>query len=144
MVKKISLNLLIQEIVHGIFALPFAYLLYKKTGLIDRFGLVIFFTYILDLDHLVDYFSYYGSKFNLYKFLSGTCFAQSKRAYVFLHAWEWLIILGILSYKSGWYSLATIITFAMIPHIIFDSLVVKSFVFYSIIYRSIKKFTDLK
>ena len=139
----ISESLLIQEIFHGVFALPFAYILWKKTTSWKKGFLVIVLSYLIDLDHLLDYFSYYGLTFSLTRFLSADYFVATKRAFVLLHAWEWAGLLSIFSWKRGWKSIFTLILFAMLPHLIYDTITVRSFEFYSIIYRVGKGFTNL-
>jgi len=143
MESYISKDLLIQEIFHGIFAIPFAYLLWKKTKSSKSALSVIALSYAIDLDHLVDYFAYYGVTFNLSEFLSGIYFELTRRAYVPFHAWEWVIALAFLSYKKGWKSVFTLILFALLPHLIYDSITVGSIVFYSIIYRASSGFINL-
>lgn len=128
-------GLLFQEIIHGVFALPFAVLLWKKTKSYKKVLALFLVTYLMDLDHLVDYFSYYGFEFNVSEFLGAEYFKMSKRAFTPLHAWEWIVILGVISYKKGWNSIFTIFFLAMLPHVIWDSIVVGSVFKYSIIYR---------
>lgn len=141
--NKVSADLLIQEFFHGVFALPFAYIIWKKTKSLKRGLVVILLTYAMDLDHFLDYFLFYGARFNLFEFLSAEYFLITKRAIVPLHGWEWLAVLSLLAYKRGWKSVFTILSFAMAPHLIYDSIVVGSFSFYSFFYRSFKGFVNL-
>jgi hypothetical protein len=137
-------NLIIYELFHGLVALPFAYLIYKKTKSIKYAFFVMLFTYLIDLDHLIDYFSYYGYSFNLYNFSNVDYFTYSGKAYVVFHAWEWVAAFGLLAYlRKRWNSIFTIITFALLPHLIVDTLTLKSVLIYSIIYRIITNFALL-
>lgn len=120
--------------IHGLLALPFAYFIYHKTQSI-RLGIsVILMTYVLDVDHLVDYFLNLGDRFSLVDFFSLNYF-YSGYARVPLHAWEWLVVCALLVYKKGWRSIFAVVLFGMIPHLIYDSLTINSFLKYSIIYR---------
>lgn len=139
----ISVDLLTQEFFHGVFAVPFAYLLWKRTGSWKRSLLVVILTYAIDLDHLLDYFLYYGATFNIFDFLSANYFKISQKAIVPLHAWEWGIILTIFARTRGWKSVFTIFLFSLLPHLIYDTITVKSLAFYSIIYRVEKNFINL-
>lgn len=134
---------MIQEFFHGVFALPFAYLIWKKTKDWRYFFLVIFFAYAIDVDHLFDYFLYYGFHFNLFEFLSAKYFESSGHAFVPLHAWEWVIILGIIAKNKGWKSIYAIVCLGFTAHLIFDAISIESIAFYSIIYRALSGFTNL-
>lgn len=136
-------NLFIQELIHGVFALPFAYLLWMKTGSLKKALLVEVFTYLIDLDHLWDYFAFYGAKFNLIDFLNAEYFKITHRAFVPLHAWEWGLILTGIALVRGWKSVSTLMLFSLLPHLIYDSITVGSITFYSIIYRISKNFVNL-
>lgn len=141
--KLVFSGLLAHEIIHGLFALPFAYLLYKKTNSWKKFFAVILVTYLIDLDHLIDYFSFYGLKINLLKMMDNSYFELPHRAFIFFHAWEWILILGVLAWKKGWRSPYTFLFLGLIPHLIFDSTHVGSLRFYSVIFRAINSFSYL-
>lgn len=136
-------GLLIHEILHGIIAVPFAIFLYKKTRSQKLVLFLFLTTYFMDLDHLIDYFLFYGFTFNLSDFLNGMYFEFSNRAFVFFHAWEWIIILYFITLKKEWKSYCSPIFLGMLPHLILDAFHVQSFLFYSIIFRSISGFANL-
>lgn len=137
-------RLIVDELIHGLIAVPFAFILWKKTRSYKSLIVLFFATYLIDLDHLVDYFSFYGFKFSLREFLGGDYFGITKRAFVPFHAWEWVILIGVVAKKRGWKSLFTILVLALLPHLIFDSIVQNDFLIYSIIYRSINNFSFFK
>jgi len=141
--KVFPRDFLIQEIFHGVIAIPFAYLLYKKTKSKNKFFMVILSTYLIDLDHLFDYFLYFGSRFNLNLFLSGIYFEKAKKAFVPFHAWEWLLILWFLARKKGWESFYAVVTLGLLAHLIFDSVTIGKPLFYFIIYRYMKDFSGI-
>lgn len=139
MIELIRRNLFIHELMHGVIAIPFAILLWEKTGLMNLVIIIFFVTYFIDLDHLVDYFSFYGFKLNFSNFLSCKYFDKKKDAYIPLHAWEWLLGLGliILTGSYSWDSYYVAVFFGLLPHYILDSINVGNLLFYSIIYRAI-------
>ena len=65
----ITKNLFFHEVMHGLLAIPFALLYWKKTGKVALAFVVVIVTYVLDLDHLIDYFLFYGFHFNLFEFV---------------------------------------------------------------------------
>lgn len=132
-----SSGLLLHEVLHGLVALPFAYLLWKKTGSKKLVVLLFVVTYLVDLDHLVDYFSFYGFSFNLSDFLASKHFEITQRAYVPFHAWEWIVLLGIMAKSRGWKSYLTALVLGLLAHFIYDAITQRSFLFYSIAYRAL-------
>ncbi len=134
-------GLIWHEMEHFLFALPFAILLYckikSKKMAIRQVFILFLVAYFLDADHLFDYFLYYGFHFSSSDFFRLNYFTPHGISLVPFHAWEWIGILGYISYKKGWKSIWTSITLGMLSHLILDSFNVESVVFYSIIYRSI-------
>ncbi len=133
-------NLFAHEIMHGIVALPFAILLWKKTKKKRLVVILFIVTYLMDLDHLIDYISFYGFDFSLSNFFGGNYFEITGKAYIPFHAWEWLIIFGVLGKLRGWKSKYTAVALGMLPHLVFDTIIWKHFLLYSITYRIINSF----
>lgn len=140
-VNLIKNSLLAHEIIHGIVALPFALLLWKKTKSKKLVAIVFISTYLIDLDHLFDYLAFYGFRFNLFEFLNGKQFELSQKVYLPFHAWEWLVVLGIISKLRGWKSKYAAIILGILPHLLFDAIIWNHFLLYSIIYRAVNNFT---
>ena len=98
--------------------------------------------FFIDGDHLIDYFIYQGTKFNLAEFLSGKTFDLSGKVYVFFHGFEYAIIFaitGVLLPHLSWlfFSLALSNLF----HLIFDTISNKPiWPTYFLTYRIIKNF----
>lgn len=128
-------GLLINELGHALVALPAVFILWKKTHSVKHSLLPFFVAYILDIDHLIDYWGYYGFGFDPLKFVMLNYFKGPGRGLVIFHAWEWVIILAYISYKRGWKSFITAFTLGLLMHIIWDSITVGSVLFYSIIYK---------
>lgn len=133
-------SLFTHELLHGVFAAPLAYLIWRKTQSKKLVILVFLSAYLIDLDHLVDYFLYYGLIISPEKFFNGEHFDATQKAYVPLHGWEFLLPLVALSKLKGWNSVYTAILFGAVSHYVLDALTQGSFLFYSIIYRSLYNF----
>jgi hypothetical protein len=129
-------GLFLDEILHGLVAAPFAGLLYYKTK--DwKFSLIpILVTYLIDMDHWVDYLLYYGGDISLRNFVAGEYFEKTNRAVVPLHAWEWLFFVGAIAIERGkWKSILTAISLGVLAHLLWDTHTIGSVAFYSILYR---------
>jgi hypothetical protein len=128
-------ELFFDEVLHGLVALPFAVYLWKKTKSAKLITILFAVTYLIDLDHLVDYFLYYGFEMKLENFFNASYFEATRLAIVPLHAWEYLLPLTYLARKKGIKSYYGPILLGAIPHLIMDTITVKNLAFYSIIYR---------
>ena len=134
-------GLFVDEIMHGVVTLPFVALLYYKTKSVKDSLIPLVVTYMIDMDHWVDYVLFYGWDISLAKFVAGDYFDLTGRAVVPLHAWEWLFIVSLLARKKGkWKSVYTSLAFGVLAHLLWDSYTVGSVVFYSIIFRIINGF----
>lgn len=126
---------IIAHILIVVFLSPIIYLKFHQISY------VIFFaagSILIDLDHLVDYFLYYKSKFNLQDFLNSS-YLKSGRVYIFLHSWEIIFGLFILGTISKRLELLILVLGATI-HLFIDNLQRKNIFSYFLIYRIIKKF----
>lgn len=56
---------------------------------------------LLDLDHLIDYYVEYGIPRTTNDFLDACYERRMQRALLLFHAWEWLLLLGVLAVLSG-------------------------------------------
>ena len=130
------MKLAIHELLHGLVTAPFAYLIYINTGSSFYALTSIVASYLIDADHLFDYFLFYGAKISPKKFFKMDYFKISKKAYVPLHGWEWLALLVIINIGKEWGSVERILLMAYIPHMVLDTINVGSVKFYSLIYRA--------
>ena len=74
---------------------------------------------LIDIDHFIDHFLYFGFRFNLMSFLRHE-YQASGKCYVFFHSWELLGILWFISVFVQWvFPIAT----GMTGHMIVDSLI---------------------
>lgn len=130
-------HLLFHEIMHGLLAVPMAYIVWKVTNNKGYVVLLFVVTYLIDLDHLIDYFFFKGQiLFNLNEFLTSDYFKRVGHIFVFLHGWEYVAIIGILSYIKKWNNIYLAIFLGLLIHLVWDSINVGSPLFYSIVYRA--------
>ncbi len=119
----------------------FAWLFYKHTLGWLWPCLAVLGGILIDLDHFLDYFMYYGAKFDIRDFVCNR-FLASGKIYLVFHAWELIFILLGLSFFVSWIFPLAI---SMAAHILFDQLTNhpgEPF-FYFLAYRWYHKF-DLK
>lgn len=136
-------NLLFHEAMHTVFALPFAAIIWKKSKNIKLVTLVFLVAYLIDLDHLFDYWGYFGLEFDLVKFIKMDYFSGPGKAFIPFHGWEWLIILAYFSFKKGWKSYLTPLSLGVFSHLIWDAISVGSILFYFFSYRALMGFRIL-
>lgn len=133
-------GLFLHEVIHVLFVLPFLILIWIKTKQIKFVIAALVTAYLMDLDHLFDYWGYFGFTFNLVDFFKMEYFSGPGTAFVPFHAWEWLLVLGYFSYRRGWKTLVTPMTLGMASHLVWDAIAVKSALFYFISYRVLNGF----
>ncbi|MBN2120855.1 MAG: hypothetical protein JW734_07370 [Candidatus Omnitrophica bacterium] len=111
------------------------YFFYKNPFYILSFFIGSIF---IDLDHFIDYFLYYGFRFNLRKFV-GVEYLASGKVYMFIHSWEILIILLSVSliFRLDYLFFFSI---GMSIHLLIDTFHEIRPLFYSIFFRMHKKF----
>lgn len=56
---------------------------------------------LLDGDHVLEYFREYGLRLNMRELFRASYERTFKRTVLFLHAWEWLPLLGLACWLSG-------------------------------------------
>ncbi len=106
--------------------------------------------FLIDLDHLIDYWALKPEKpFSPKDFLDSEKYdEQQKYLFIFAHAWEWVIILLIISWLTGWNIWVAIIALSIAFHLILDIFnIIEHRIHplgYFITYRIIKKFRKEK
>jgi len=121
-----ELPLPLHLLLHFSLAILVGYLLgrhFKKVEIGVIFGFLGGF--LIDLDHVLEYFFVYGWHFNLSHFLDGYQFLSSEKLYLVFHAWEYLPLLLLLAtifkkYKNIQAALVTL-AFAASIHLLTDS-----------------------
>ncbi|MBI1862795.1 hypothetical protein HYS00_01605 [Candidatus Microgenomates bacterium] len=100
--------------------------------------------FFVDVDHLIDYVFAFGLHFDLGNFLSGVMFDKLQKIYVFFHAWEWVILLGIIAVhvkKPAIRYFLMALMLGLLSHLIYDTIYNHIYFFgYSIIYRIMHNF----
>jgi len=137
-----ELPLPIHLFIHFVLAITTGYLLgrhFKKIKLGIIFGFLGGF--LIDLDHVLEYFFVFGPRFNLEYFLQGRQFLTSEKIYLIFHAWEYLPLLLIVAlvFKKRETFRAAVLTLAVAAsvHLLTDSLINNySLQYYSIAYRA--------
>jgi len=137
-------GLFIDEVRHGAVSLIFSIFLYKKTKNVYLSLVPVAVTYLIDFDHLFDYFMYYGFKFNAVDYIRMDYFKNTGQAVVVFHAWEWLLGLIYFAWlKKTWSSWQALLATGVLSHLIWDSYTVGNPIFYSILYRAAHSFVIL-
>lgn len=116
-----------------------------------RLGLVagILGGFLIDLDHVIEYFLVFGPNFNLHYFLEGRQFLMSDKVRLVFHAYEYFPVLIVLAYllreKRNVAIFLLALAFAGLVHLVSDSFInnypPRN---YLIIYRASKGFSTPK
>lgn len=99
------MSLYLHEFTHITLSLFVGFIIWKKLNKpISIFAATLLGGVFIDLDHLIDYFLAFGTKFNLFYFLKGYQFLKTEKIYIPLHSWElviifFLIILFFMNFK---------------------------------------------
>ena len=76
-------------------------------GKLAHVAIALAFGWLVDADHLYDYLIWVkrsGAKVSVHDFISGRFFKDSLKVYVPFHAWEWVVVLGMLACTAGGYA----------------------------------------
>lgn len=137
----VASGLMWDEILHGVVAVPFGIWLWYKTRskkLIMVFYLVV---YLIDLDHLIDYWLYFGLKLDVIEFLALDFFGEKGTAFLIFHAWEWVLIMYLVWLRRGTLdSMLTAVMLGVFAHLLWDIHNMWSVEFYSIMFRALHGF----
>jgi hypothetical protein len=137
----ISYNLrrnIIDISIHLLSALAFGAMIYWASGRVNYALIFVAGAVFIDLDHLIDHYLHFKNKFTFKDFFSAS-FTASGKAYVFLHSWELIFLLFVISGVISSLQLF-IFTCGLTVHLIIDLVQRRNKLFYFIIYRVIKKF----
>ena len=75
----------------------------------------------IDLDHLFDYLYTHGRPFKVKDFFRVCNNSQFNRIFLFLHGWEWVALLGMAAWVTGWNPWITGTFIGIGQHIFFDA-----------------------
>lgn len=95
---------------------------------------------LIDLDHVLDYFSVFGLRFNLGYFLEGRQFLVSDQIHTWFHAWEYipvfLLIAWLFRRRRAVLAFILALTLGFFVHLVADSFINHyPFRNYSLLYR---------
>jgi membrane-bound metal-dependent hydrolase YbcI (DUF457 family) len=105
--------------------------------------------FLIDLDHVLEYFLVYGFHFNITYFFEGRQFLISNQLHLWFHAWEYIPIILLLAWFLRKYlnvkaALVTL-ALAMSVHLLTDCVINQvSPEFYTLSYRMSKNFSCQK
>lgn len=147
---ELNLPLWLHLSIHFIIAVLSGYLLgkyFKKPIL----GIIagIMGGFLIDLDHVIEYFIAFGLRFNLSNFLDGYQFLVSDKIYLIFHGYELVILLLLLAYlfrrKTNVKIFLIILTITGVIHLLSDTVInnypLKN---YTYTYRAINDFSAPK
>ena len=102
--------------------------------------------FFIDIDHVIEYYIYYGPHFNLSYFLDGRQFLMSDKIYLIFHAWEYAPILFLIAWLLRKRKALAIFIFTLAlagtVHLVSDVLINHyPLKFYSISYRTNQNFS---
>ena len=137
-----TIPLPIHLLIHFILAMLSGYLAGKYFNKLS-WGIIAGFCagFLVDLDHVLEYFLVYGFNFNLVYFLQGRQFLISDKIHLWFHAWEYVLFFLLLAYLLKKIKIAKIIFIslglALSVHLLSDSFINKyPPLFYTLSYRA--------
>jgi len=139
--EVVASGLLLDEMIHGVVAIPFGVFLWYKTRDWRLIGVFYLTVYLIDVDHLIDYWMFYGLKLDWLEFFCLDFFSEKSTAFLVFHGWEWPVIyFGLFFKRKGWNSFWTAVFWGVLVHLTWDIHNFWSVEFYSIIYRALHGF----
>lgn len=101
--------------------------------------------FLMDLDHIFDYWANYGFRFRIKHFFYVFREEPLRKVFVLLHAWELVFLLLAIALWSGWHPVPTGLLAGVGNHMFFDQFFNKhSWPAYFLVYRAAVKFKGLK
>jgi hypothetical protein len=115
-----------------------------KRRLLYCLGFALLSGFLVDLDHFFDYFMAYGFVWNFSHFIHEDFFNASGHNYVFFHAFEYVILLGLSAFlaKKKWTKIyLSILAVSLLGHLFIDIYLAGATIrSYFIIYRILTGF----
>jgi len=105
--------------------------------------------FLIDLDHVLEYFLVYGPHFNLIYFLQGRQFLISDQIHLWFHAWEYVAVFIIFSFiikkNKGIKAILLTLALAISVHLLTDTVINRvPLKFYTLSYRASQNFSAPK
>ena len=90
----------------------------------------------IDVDHVFEYFREYGFKPDVQHFFHTFTDTQYEKLYLFMHAWEWMVLLFTAAALTHWNEYAIGIAVGYSQHLVLDQIFNRCMPgTYSVIYR---------
>jgi len=135
------MKLLIDELVHFSLAFLVGVICYLNFGNPWLILVALAFGFLIDVDHLFDYFAHFGFKFNLKEFLQINYMESSGKIFVLLHAWELVPVFWLVGFCFEVPGLSWTMSGAYLGHLLWDQVHFPHHpLMYFLIFRSHHKF----
>lgn len=141
------MTLLLDEVIHLSIALLIGLVAYWRFRRWELLIAAIFFGFLIDFDHLFDYWHFFGLNFNPNDFFNANNYMKpSGKVYVPLHSWELVILFWLIARWFGkklkMKGLEWAVSLSYLAHLVRDtfSFLGRFSLVYSLIYRLINNF----
>jgi len=129
------------ELGHLVLSLVAGYICYKSYKRWSSWFWAVLSGFLVDLDHLFDYFLLRGWQFNLPDFISSRYYHEANRVYILLHSWELVLLLGVVSIFSKKKHVFCPLALGLALHLIWDHLTNPAYWYtYTLIGRYVQDF----
>ena len=140
------MKLLIDELIHFILALGIGLGCYLKFDNSWLIFVALIFGFLIDVDHLFDYFAYFGARFKLKDFLNTNSYMKSSgKIFVLLHGWEYVLLFWLIGHGIDVAGLDWAMSLSYLAHLFWDNFSFSHHpLTYFLTYRLINKFSVKK
>lgn len=83
----------------------------------------------IDCDHILDYWREYGLSLNIRHFFESYKTCEFRKLLLIFHAWEWVILWGIVAWFNNWHFVTTGVFIGVLHHLIADQITNPSKIF---------------
>lgn len=116
------MKFIFDEIAHLFLTLLISVFIYLKFHSFILVLVCLLFGFFIDLDHLFDYFSYFGLKFRFEDFRDTRKYMDpSGKVFVPLHGWEFVLVFWILGRAIGYHGLPWAMSISYFIHLLWDN-----------------------
>jgi hypothetical protein len=96
---------------------------------------------LIDVDHITDYVIVHGLRFDMQNFFSFFYENRLHKVTLLLHGWEWLLLVALVAWASGWNLWITGALLGWFHHMVFDRIFnISTFLSYSLLWRWRREF----
>lgn len=110
------------ECIHFSSALAVGLICYFRFGNWQAIPASLAFGFFIDVDHLIDYFIFFGPRFNLRRFINVNSYMKaSGKIYIPLHGWEYILIFWLVTRTVGIPGLEWAASLGYLAHLSWDN-----------------------